>query len=462
MIVRIVAVAVIVLALGITPVMQPLTDAVRGGRLAALEGDYTAAAQRLRDAYAIQPWESDLLAEAVQAAILAGDPETIIAGLQELSTVRPLTADEFAVLGQAHADLDQYRDAIKAWEQAERAGTGSAGVLHQLLDIYLGQEEWQRALGVLDSLVELDPGNARLRYQRGLLLGLIDPDASLVAFQEAVALDTELYAQRVARIQRALLDWETTPAGYARLGVAYMDMGEYRFAELAFDQALEQDPRYAEAMAYYGYALSRRGDTGLGPAMQAVRIAPENPLVLYLAGLTWSENSRPLEARQYFSQAYTLDPDNPAFAVEIGATYQAEGRDQLAEQWMQEAVSLAPGDQRFTLLLVQFYVDANYRVEERGLPLAQALVEANPNDAEALAALGWAQFLTGDTGAAANSLAEALAINPNLARARAHYGIVLEELNQQADARDQYEQAIQLDPFGPWGALARRRLEAAP
>ena len=159
------------------------------------------------------------------------------------------------------------------------------------------------------------------------------------------------------------------------------------------------------------------------------------------------------------ANALARDHFAPAIAVEIAGTHRAENQPQWAEIWLQEAVRLAPDDSRFEMLLLQFYVDDEYRVEDAGLPMAQRLVEDQPENAEAHDALGWAHFLLGDVEEAEGELARALALDSDLARAHYHIGALREFQSRPQDAIEAYRKVVGLDPGGAFGARAARALE---
>ncbi|HQA68979.1 MAG TPA: tetratricopeptide repeat protein, partial [Aggregatilineales bacterium] len=117
------------------------------------------------------------------------------------------------------------------------------------------------------------------------------------------------------------------------------------------------------------------------------------------------------------------------------------------------------GDLTFRRLLAEFYVDEGYRVGDQGLPLLMTLAEQAPGDAEIRAALGWAHFLVGDVEAAFTHVDEALQLDENSVRANAHKAALLDSQGRLDEAAVYYRRALELDPDGPFGALARRALE---
>jgi protein O-GlcNAc transferase len=288
--------------------------------------------------------------------------------------------------------------------------------------------------------------------------GLVDSATQTLA---VVAQEREPGIPRPVTLLQVLDGLASDPVdlGYTKIGVALLNMGEDRLAEAALTRALGFSPAYPEATAYLALALARQDKDALGAAEQAVALAPDSPVVQYLAGLVWKEVNRPFYARRHFEAAWKLDPTNPAFAVEIASTHRLEDQDGLAEAWMEEAVKQGNDAYSWRLRLAQFYIDEEYKVEEAGLPLAETLVAEQPDDAEAHATLAWGYFVTGDVQKAFEEMDRALELNPNLARARAHYGALLESQGRLAEAIDNYARALQLDPDGPFGAFAERALE---
>jgi len=116
-------------------------------------------------------------------------------------------------------------------------------------------------------------------------------------------------------------------------------------------------------------------------------------------------------------------------------------------------------------LLARFYVDREFKVADEGLPAARMAVGLNPTSALAADALGFALFLTGDTVTGhqelerALSLVErALSLDPGLAAAHYHLGVTLLSQGDREAVGPYLDQALTLDPQGPYGDLALKAL----
>lgn len=457
---RLAGAAIAVMLLRLNPVMLAPREAVTAARAAQQAGEYASAADEYRRAYAMRPWDVELLAAAAEASSLAGDQAAVLDDLTELSRQRPLADQELLWQAEALAGLGRTDEALAIREGLWARGAADTAALAGLADGYLAQGDRARALAALADLAARGAASAAQLYRLGLLQALDQPDQAAGTLGQAAALDASL-APDIAEVLSALQARSTSPLELAdtRLGAAYLRINEIALAEAALERAVLTNPAYATATGYLAYARALLDKPALGAAQQAEALAPQDPVVLYLAGLAWKHSGRPHEARLLFERAEALDPGNPAYAIEIAATHRAEGAYALAELWMDQAVSLAPQDARIRLLRAALYIDANYRVEEKGLPLAQALVSEQPDSAEAHALLGWAYYLTGEVGQAFTEIDAALALEPDLARALAHKGALLESQQRDAEAAAYYRRAVEVDPDGPFGVLAAEALE---
>lgn len=452
--------ATIVLLLQISPVPLALLSTVQQARLYSAEGNHVQAGIAFEKAALYQPWEPDHLVMAIQERLLVGDEPGAQRDLEQLARLRPLRLDETLWLAAIYSRQGRVGASAAIWDSALDAGVLDAGALKMLADDAIAEQAWWQASAALEGLVKLTPDDAQPFRRLGLVQALDQPTQAAQTLAEAVATDPTL-AARLSPLQTHLLERSTQPPdlAYARLGVLYISLNEYELAETALSRAYLYNPAYSESLAYLAYVRAKLDRPALGAAQQAVALSPDNPLVNYLVGLTWKEIERPIEARAYFELAHDLDTDNPAFAVEIAETHRDDSAYDYAELWMKEAVRIAPGDIRFRVLLAQFYVDSEYKIEEEGLPLAEALVSEAPQNAQARDTLGWAYFLTGDLDRAFVEVSQALALDPALVRAYVHMGTLLEARGQVAQAIQHYQHAVELDPHGLFGELARRALE---
>jgi tetratricopeptide (TPR) repeat protein len=450
----------IVLLLQISPVPLALLSTVQQARLYSADGNDVEAGAEFEQAALYQPWEPQHLVMAIQERLLVGDEAGAQRDLEQLARLRPLRLDETLWLAAIYSRQGRTGESVAIWDSARAAGVLDAGALKMLADDAITEQAWWQAGAALEGLTRLVPDDALPFRRLGLIQALDQPDQAAQTLAKAVAIEPTL-AVPLSPLRTYLLERTTQPPdqAYATLGVLYIRLNEYELAETALSRAYLYNLAYSESLAWLAYVRAKLDRPALGAAQQAVSLSPNNPLVNYLVGLTWKEINQPIEARMYFERAYDLGPNNPAFAVAIAETHRDESAYEYAEQWMKEAVRVAPGDIRFRVLLAQFYVDAEYKIEEEGLLLAETLVLEAPQNAEARDTLGWAYFLTGSLDRAFVEISQALALDPTLVRAYVHMGTLLEARGQVAQAIQHYQHAVELDPHGLFGELARRALE---
>ena len=112
------------------------------------------------------------------------------------------------------------------------------------------------------------------------------------------------------------------------------------------------------------------------------------------------------------------------------------------------AADSASEDVGFQFMLVHFYLDHLYSVQEGGLSATQALVTMVPEDARAYDLLGWAYHLSGQQDQGLFALREALDRDPDLVSAHYHLGSLYATLSQRELARRHLQRAVDLDTDG--------------
>jgi tetratricopeptide (TPR) repeat protein len=138
------------------------------------------------------------------------------------------------------------------------------------------------ALGTLEPRSALPPASAEEWFDRGAALEAQDPQASLEAYERAVAADPALLKARInlgcllhetGRLDRAEAVYREAmrvsgedPVLLYDLGVLLDDMGRKREAMQAYEAALRDDPAFADC--HYNLALLCRG---LGKPREAIQ-----------------------------------------------------------------------------------------------------------------------------------------------------------------------------------------------
>ncbi len=242
----------------------------------------------------------------------------------------------------------------------------------------------------------------------------------------------------------------TSPPGEVAkaTGIALAQLELWPLVVHALTLAREQQNKVdSETLAFLGHALTQAGRPSFDILVQANQAAQNLALPLYFQGIYLRQKGSLKSAEEQLRKAVALDPENAAIYAEIAATKSQQGNLSAAESWYIAATKIAKDDKKetFRLLLIRFYLNHGFQLEEVGLPTAEEVVKSYPNEAEAYDILGWMQFLTGSPEKAESTLQQALSLEPHLISARYHLARSLEANGKAISATVEYQRVIDGD-----------------
>jgi Flp pilus assembly protein TadD len=313
-------------------------------------------------------------------------------------------------------------------------------------------------------LVQAEPASAWAHGQLGLLVSRRDPSAALSSLRRAVELapaDSALAGQLIRAIEAG--EALGGPAlSLAQAGQVLAGAGEWGLAREALERSLELDPESAGALALLGLALDQTGADGSAQLQAAVELAPASAQVQLLLARHLRSLGRPEQALAALERAARLDPSDPVVASDLASLYLALGDLRSAEAAYRYAATVAPQDPLSWTLLARFSLEQEVAVASLGLPAARTALRLAPEDPRAVDLLAACHYLLGNLRVADRLLWQALSMDPDLASAHYHRGLVQLALGDLAAAVDSLGRAQALDPGGRIGDLAGRSLANLP
>jgi len=281
-----------------------------------------------------------------------------------------------------------------------------------------------------------------LRGEQLLVNGQVSEAQTI--FEQAIANDPE--------DARAWLD----------LGLTHEAKGDFEAAKRAYLRATQIDPRFAEAFNNLGVLLRESGDLEQATSAleRAASLDPDLTAARFNLGLTYEEQRRFDEAEREYLATIEQLPGDPVPRINLAMMYLDINRPDDALVQLRSARPAVRGD-----LLLSIPVGAGFRragsPEEAVAVLRQALDDAEPHPpTELVAELALAYYAVDDLPSAEALMRRAIGQNELDPALHYAYGSILAKQGQIGKARRHLRRAAQLDPQGPYGDRARKRLEA--
>jgi eukaryotic-like serine/threonine-protein kinase len=258
------------------------------------------------------------------------------------------------------------------------------------------------------------------------------------------------------------------PAAYESYlkGLSYLQRydkpGNLDTAIQLFDVAVKSDPRFALAFSRRGeaerlkYRLNHERallDGALADAKHGAEINDQLAPVHVTLAQVHSEGGNYDLAVQEFQKALALDPRNAEAYQYLATTYESQGRLAEAEASIKKAIALRPDHWAGYNTLGTFY----YRRGKFSEAAAQyrKVIELTPDNASAYINLGVMLKNLDDQAGARQAYEQSIAINPSYAAYSNLAGILYNEANY-LRAAEVYEKALHMNDrdYRPWGGLA--------
>ncbi len=307
-------------------------------------------------------------------------------------------------LGVMKYGLKKLEDAVEALEKGIQLEGEKAHSLTWLGNVYGTLGRHQEAIAEFQRAIELDP-------QKGAPYnGLGNVYANLGRHQEAVA-----------EYQKAIELDPQVAIPHNNLGNVYCNLGRHEEAMPKYRQAIELDPQYAYPHNGLGdvYYILGRHNEAVAEYQRAIELDPKYAAPRNGLGNVCRALGRYEEALAEYQRAIELDPEYAAPHHGLGNVYYTLGRHDEAITEYQQAIELDPEHAASHNNLADVYMEL-WRLEEAQREFEER-VRLRPDDA---------------------------------LNARVSLGIIAYHQDEQAEAQQQFEQALYL-----WDTAWTRRLQ---
>jgi tetratricopeptide (TPR) repeat protein len=224
--------------------------------------------------------------------------------------------------------------------------------------------------------------------------------------------------QAVAAARAQIAKSPGTSGFYDLLGTALFQKKDFSGAADAFHKAIDLDKNNSDALLKLGEVQAAQGSVGQALALyeQSIKEHPREIAFYILAGEMYESQGNWNDAKAMYQKALGIQPDNP----------------------------LASNNLAYVMLQQGGNVDV-------ALAMAQTARRGMPNSSNAADTLGWAYFHKGVYQSAIDLFQESLRLNEKRGAAddpmvHYHLGLAYQKANQPAQARQQLEHVLKINP----------------
>jgi tetratricopeptide (TPR) repeat protein len=388
-----------------------------------------------------------------------GDDALALDAFDTAVRYNPNDPNGFVGRGEALAGLGRADEAVASYNQALRLDPNHARAYGFRASALERSGRPDAALADFETAIRLDPGWSIVRRMRGALLSRLERhEQALADFTEAIRLDP------------------ADAAAYKDRGGVYNRLGDPAKALRDLDEAIRLDPKSTKA--YQNRAASYNGlaryEHAVRDCDEALRLDSENAGAWNNRGLALVGLGRYDRAVADLTESLRLDPRQVAAYVNRGGAYAQLGLLAEAASDYEEALRRAPKLAPAEAGLAQVRDLARLRGQSPSpspTPTARdaLAVRQAPSESARLCALGNSRRDAGDWRGAIVEFTRALEADPENADALASRGwsrLCGGEAGAEADARVWLDRKGWRDPFAPYmallGVLAARREGHAP
>jgi tetratricopeptide (TPR) repeat protein len=275
-----------------------------------------------------------------------------------------ILGEAYERLGEIYSAQEDYKRAIPVLESAADYRPNSSGVLIALAIACFGAEQYERALEVARKILVIDPQSAGAHQMLGktyFMLG--DLGKSIGELETAVKLAPDdidvVYTLGIAYLRNrqsaaakelydsVIKQFGERPQLHLLIGRAYRQSGLLPDAAAEFKKAIALDARFPRAHYYLGITyLLDEGQTKIGEALEEFKIEvaanPDEFFANYYLGIVYNFQRQWDLAITFLQKASTIQPNNPDPYFQLGQAYQELNNHEQAIKVLKKAIALNP------------------------------------------------------------------------------------------------------------------------
>ncbi|MFZ0771709.1 MAG: tetratricopeptide repeat protein [Candidatus Sulfotelmatobacter sp.] len=422
----------------------------------------------------------------------------------EVLKANPHDVEALVYRGQIQLRQNDAGGAVDSLQQALKNDSGNAVAHYQLglaFDLQHNDEraesEWREAARLHPDLTDAQRALAALEIRRGDVDALTQTAQQIVAnapyapdgymMRALVEMNRQKYPDAQQDLTKAMGLAPGSPAPYVQMGNLHQLQKQYAEAIKFYQQAFDKDAASTDALQgiMNAYLAQKQPDQAVAAARTQIAKSPNTSGFYDLLGTALFDNKKDFSgAEAAFQKAVELDKNNSDALLKLGQVQAAQGSVSQALALYRQSIKDHPREIAFYILAGEMYESQSdwnnakamyqkvleikpddplasnnlaYVMLQQGgnvdvaLAMAQTARRGMPNSANAADTLGWAYFQKGVYRSAIDMFQESLRLNQKRGAAddptvHYHLGLAYQKVNQPAQARQQLERALKINP----------------
>jgi tetratricopeptide (TPR) repeat protein len=467
-------------------------------------GDLDKALAEYSSLYSDHPKNAQVKRNYIQILILKNQLNEAAKLNDELLKANAHDVDALIYRGQIQLKKNDAAGAVDSLQQALKNDSSNAVAHYQLGAAFdmqhndaRAESEWREAVRLRPDLTDAQRALATLEMRRGDLEALTQTAQQIISgapqapdgyLMRALAeMNRQKYSDAQQDLTKAMGLAPGNPVPYVQMGNLYQLQKQYLEAIKFYQQALDKDPSSTDALQgiMNVYLVQKQPDQAIVAARAQITKSPNIGGFYDLLGTALFQNKRDLRgAEDAFHKAIEIDKNNSDALLKLGEVQAAQGSVNQALTLYQQSIKDHPRDIAFYILAGEMYESQSdwsnakamyqkaleiqpdnplasnnlaYVMLQQGgnvdvaLAMAQTARRGMPDSSNAADTLGWAYFHKGVYQSAIDMFQESLRLNEKRGAAddptvHYHLGLAYEKVNQPAQARQQLERALKINP----------------
>jgi putative PEP-CTERM system TPR-repeat lipoprotein len=313
-----------------------------------------------QEASAFFPDDVQVLDAYGRALMAAGDHEQALTAFRRVTSIDPNLAVAHLRLAEAHKALGNTSAQVASLRRAVEVDPRQALARSSLVNLLVDAKRTREALDIARELQAREPASAGGYLLEGAIhRKLGDHDASAVVYRRGLERASDpadlpmnllvslLAADRFQAAEAFALGWlgkhPNDGAVTYNLAEGYLKYRDYPKAERLFSTALSLRPDHVPSLNNLAWLRTKLGKPGaVDLALQASRLAPDQPAILDTLGLALAAEKRHSEALVAQKRAVELAPGSAELRLNLARVAIAAGDKSLARAELERLI--AQGD----------------------------------------------------------------------------------------------------------------------